>query len=124
MIRPIDASARPAPIMAAPNTTVRAMPTRSAIQPNAMAPAPEPSHASEFASAGIERALPRSAAIGLRATATISGAPYENVSMTSTTLAATHDAFVSMLSGVAVCACAASAAGIATGGPLAICCPP
>jgi hypothetical protein len=62
-----------------------------------MAPAPEPSQASEFARAGTERELPRSAAIGFRATGARSGAPYENVRMNRTTLAAAHDAFVSML---------------------------
>src|SRR5262245_19182137 len=73
------------------------MPMRSATQPEAMPPAPEPRQGSGFARAGTERELPRSAAIGFRATGARSGAPYENVRMNRTTLAAAHDAFVSML---------------------------
>lgn len=81
--------------MAAPKKTVGRMPKRSAIQPKASAPVPEPSQASEYASAGVERALSKSAAISLRATTTTSGAPYENVKMKSTMVAASHEAPVS-----------------------------
>ena len=89
---PCEARTRPAPIMQAPKITVARIPKRSATQPNAMAPVPAPSHASEFASAGIERALPSSSAIGLRETTTNSGVPDEKVNMKRTTPAATQDA--------------------------------
>ena len=100
-VPPWEANTNPAPIMTAPNTAVPRMPKRSAIQPNAMAPAPEPSHASAFANAGTERVLPRSAAMALRATGAISGAPYENVKMKRTTPAAIQDARVSTVGAAA-----------------------
>jgi hypothetical protein len=96
-VPPWEARPRPAPIMRPPKITVARMPTRSAIQPNAMAPVPAPSQAREFASAGMERGLASSSAIGLSDTTDKSGVPYENVKMNRTTQAANHDALVSML---------------------------
>ncbi len=96
-VPPCEARPRPMPIMTAPKITGARIPKRSAIQPKASAPVPEPSHASEFANAAMERGLPKSVAIGLRATGAIRGAPYENVKMNSTIIAAYHDAPVSML---------------------------
>ena len=72
---PAAESAKPAPIITAPNMTVQRTPMRSASQPMAMPPTPEPSQAKEPASAGSERELPSSAAMGLRATAVTRGAP-------------------------------------------------
>ena len=120
---PSEASASPAPSMAAPNTTVWRMPMRSAIQPKASAPVPEPSHAREFASAGTERVLPRSAAIGLRATTATRGAPYENVNMNSTTPAASHDLPVSTLWAAAACAARASPVGVERATPSSLLAP-
>ena len=83
--------------MTAPNDTVGRTPKRSATQPNASAPVPEPSHASACASAGMERALSNSAATSLSDTTTTSGAPYENVKINRTIAAANQDAPVSTL---------------------------
>ena len=55
------------------------MPIRSASQPIPTPPAAEPNQASAKASAGTERALPSSAAIGFSATTVIVGAPHDTV---------------------------------------------
>src|SRR3974390_1651959 len=88
-------SARPAPIIKAPQITVQRVPTRSAIRPMMMPPMPEPSHASELASAGIERVPSTSAAISLSATAVIHADPNAIISVQSAAEATIQDARLS-----------------------------
>src|SRR5664279_3675097 len=88
--------ARPSPIISEPQITVQRVPTRSAMRPIMMPPAPEPSQAMALAKAGIERVPPTSAAISLSATALIQAAP-NPISMTnSATEATTHDSLFSI----------------------------
>ena len=61
-------STSPSATISAPPMTVQRMPSRSASQPIAIPPRAEPNQASAKASAGTERALPSSAAIGFSAT--------------------------------------------------------
>ena len=82
--------------MMAPKITVHRTPILSATTPMAMPPAPSPTQANELASAGTERRPPVSAAISLRATMTIHGAPNETVRMTSATVATVQDSFDSI----------------------------
>ena len=89
-------SASPAPIISAPNITVQRVPTRSAMRPMRMPPAPEPSQASAEASAGTEREPPTSAAMSLSATAVIQAAPNAIIMVTSAMLATTQDERLSM----------------------------
>src|SRR6516225_7097247 len=88
-------SARPAPIIKAPQITVQRVPTRSAMRPMRMPPAPEPSQASELASAGIERVPSTSAAISLSATAVIHAEPNAIISVQSAAEATIQDARLS-----------------------------
>src|SRR3974377_1275863 len=88
-------SARPAPIIKAPQITVQSVPTRSAMRPMRMPPAPEPSQASELASAGIERVPSTSAAISLSATAVIHAEPNAIISVQSAAEATIQDARLS-----------------------------
>src|SRR5476651_2567342 len=88
-------SVSPTPIISEPQITVQRVPTRSAIRPIMMPPAPEPSQASALANAGIERVPPTSAAMSLSATAPIQAAP-KAISMTkSAVLATSHEALLS-----------------------------
>src|ERR1700712_3482610 len=86
---------RPRPIINEPKITVQRVPTRSAIRDMMMPPAPEPSHASELASAGTERNPPASLAMSLSATAVIQAAPNDIPSITSATEATAQEALVS-----------------------------
>ena len=86
----------PAPIISAPNITVQRVPTRSAMRPIMMPPAPEQSQASAEASAGIERMPPTSAAMSFSATAVIQAAPNAIIIVTSATEATTQDARLSI----------------------------
>src|SRR3974377_2336165 len=94
--RPRVDMVRPSPIINAPKITVPRVPTRSAIRPIIMPPAPEPSQATALASAGTERVPPTSLAISLRATTAIQAPPYDIVMMKSATEATTHDVLVSI----------------------------
>src|SRR5471030_55489 len=85
----------PSPIISEPQITVQRVPTRSAMRPIMMPPAPEPSQASALAKAGIERVPPTSAAISLSATAPIQAAPNAISMMNSATEATSHDALLS-----------------------------
>src|SRR5471032_2286913 len=87
---------RPSPIISDPQITVQRVPTRSAIRPIMMPPAPEPSQASALAKAGIERVPPTSAAISLSATAPIQAAPNDISIMNSATEATSHDCLFSI----------------------------
>ena len=100
---PIVEMARPVAIISAPPITVQRVPMRSAIWPIMMPPSPEPSQASELASAGIERAPPTSAAMSLSATAVIQLAPNAIISANSATKATTQDARDFNGSGIAAC---------------------
>ena len=62
-----------------------------------MPPAPEPSHASELASAGIEREPPSSPAMSLSATTMIQADPNAIIMTNSTTDATTQDSRVSIV---------------------------
>src|SRR3954466_3534291 len=62
-----------------------------------MPPNAAPNHASEDAKDGTERTPPISAAIGLSATTTIHGAPYDTPRITSDRAAGIHEVRVSML---------------------------
>ena len=86
---------RPRPIIKAPDITVQRVPTRSAIRDMMMPPVPEPSHASELASAGTERDPPTSLAMSLSATAVIQAAPNDIPSIMSATDATAQEALVS-----------------------------
>src|SRR3984893_10215685 len=86
---------RPRPIIKAPKITVQRVPTRSAIRDMMMPPVPEPSHASELASAGTERDPPTSLAMSLSATAVIQAAPNDIPSIMSATDATAQEALVS-----------------------------
>jgi hypothetical protein len=61
-----------------------------------MPPKPTPNQDSEPASAGVERAPPRSAAMAFNATTAIHGAPNEHAMARSATQATTQEALVSM----------------------------
>jgi hypothetical protein len=61
-----------------------------------MPPKPTPNQHSDPASAGVERAPPRSAAIAFSATTAIHGAPNEHAMASKETLATTQEALVSM----------------------------
>src|SRR6185312_2498076 len=89
----------PRPIISPPQTTVQRVPTRSAMRLMMMPPAPEPSQASELASAGIERAPPTSAATSFNATAMIHAAPNAIIMIRSATEATTQDSLVSIVEG-------------------------
>src|SRR6478752_9110122 len=86
---------RPRAIISAPDITVQRVPTRAAIRDMMMPPTPEPSHASELASAGMERAPPTSAAMSLSATAVIQDAPNDMPRMASAARATAQEALVS-----------------------------
>ena len=86
---------RPRPIISEPDITVQRVPTRSAIRDMRMPPAPEPSHASELASAGTERNPPTSLAMSLSATAVIQAAPNDIPSTSSATEATAQESLVS-----------------------------
>ena len=68
-------STSPAPIISVPPSTVQRTPIRSANNPMAMPPDPVPNQTSAAARDGMARGTPSVAAIGLRATTTMSGAP-------------------------------------------------
>src|SRR4051794_11114492 len=87
--------ARPAPIIREPKSTVERVPIRSAIRDIRMPPAPEPSHASALASAGMERAPPTSLAMSFSATTVIHAAPNDIPRIASATKATTQEALVS-----------------------------
>ena len=74
VLSPVETT-RPTPIISPPNATVHFTPIRSAMRPMAMPPNAEPSQASEYASAGTDRALPSSPAICFSATTATNGAP-------------------------------------------------
>src|ERR1700694_1253893 len=86
---------RPRPIIQAPDIPARRVPPRSAIRDMMTPPAPEPSHASELASAGTERDPPTSLAMSLSATAVIQAAPNDIPTMMSATDATAQEALVS-----------------------------
>src|SRR5471030_3313256 len=86
----------PSPIISEPQITVQRVPTRSAMRPIRIPPAPDPSQASALAKAGIERVPPTSAAISLSATAVIQAAPNAIIIMNSATEATSHDALLSI----------------------------
>src|SRR6478752_8535281 len=86
---------RPRPIISEPDITVQRVPTRSATRDMMMPPMPEPSQASELASAGMERAPPTSAAMSLSATAVIQAAPNDIPRMASAAEATAQEALVS-----------------------------
>src|SRR4051812_26825801 len=88
---------RPSATIKAPAITVQRVPTRSAIWPMRMPPTPDPSQASELASAGIERAPPSSAAISVRATTVIHAVPNAISIVASATPATTQDLLVSII---------------------------
>ena len=75
--------------------TVQRVPTRSATRDMMMPPTPEPSQASELASAGMERDPPTSAAMSLSATAVIQAAPNDIPRMASAAEATAQEALVS-----------------------------
>src|SRR3954466_9672802 len=87
--------ASPRPIISEPDITVQRVPTRSATRDMMMPPTPEPSQASELASAGMERAPPTSAAMSLSATAVIQAAPNDIPRMNSATEATAQEALLS-----------------------------
>ena len=66
------------------------------MRPMRIPPSPWPNQASELASAGIERAPPTSAAMGLSAITTIHGEPKESVMMPSAMLVTIQDDFDSI----------------------------
>ena len=70
-----DATIKPAANMAPQPITTRRTPTRPEIHPIRMPPRPEPIYVSDTASAGADRDVPNSAAIGFIATTVTSGAP-------------------------------------------------
>src|SRR6185437_6729271 len=86
----------PRPIISAPEITVQRVPTRSAMRPIRMPPMPEPSQASELASAGIDRAPPASAAMSLSPTAVIQAAPNAIIMVNKATEATTQESLVSI----------------------------
>src|SRR3981081_655860 len=86
---------RPRPIIKAPKITVQRVPTRSATRDMMTPPVPEPSHASELASAGTERDPPTSLAMSLSATAVIQAAPNDIPRTMSATDATAQEALVS-----------------------------
>ncbi len=87
--------ARPRPIINEPKMTVQRVPTRSATRDMIMPPMPEPSHASELASAGTERNPPASLAMSLSAIAVIQAAPNDIPRTKSATEATAQEALVS-----------------------------
>src|ERR1700761_2652511 len=93
---PIVEIESPTPIISVPNMTVQRVPTRSAMRPMMMPPAPWPNQASELASAGIERVPPSSPAMSLSATAMIQAAPNAIIMTSSATEATTQDSLVSI----------------------------
>ncbi len=95
-------SARPIAIITAPPATVQRTPIRSAMRPIRMPPRPDPIHISALAKAGIERWPPASAAISLRATMVIHGAPKAIAMMARMTPATSHEVRVST-DGIAAC---------------------
>ena len=94
---PSRASGRPTHTITAPNITVQRTPIRSAMRPIMMPPTPTPIQPREPANAGVSRAPPKSAAMDLSATMATHGAPNENPSVTSATVATTQDVRVSMV---------------------------
>src|SRR5579863_2440497 len=88
--------ARPSPIISEPKITVQRVPIRPAIWDMMMPPIPEPSQASELASAGTERDPPTSLAMSLSATAVIHAAPNDIASANSAADATAQDVLVSM----------------------------
>ena len=66
---------RPAASIAAPNSTMRRMPSHPDSQPAAMPPKAAPIKVKAPAAAGAARSVPNSAAIGRSATAESNGAP-------------------------------------------------
>src|SRR5579875_2910675 len=91
---------RPSAVITAPNITMRRTPMRSAIQPITMPPVPVPTQTSAAAKAMTERSLASEAAIGLSPTTTASGAPYEIDKIPIASVAASHEARLSTLSGI------------------------
>src|SRR5579862_1971509 len=87
--------ASPSAIIKEPMMTVVRVPTRSAIRDMRMPPSPEPSHASDVPSAGIERDPPTSAAMSLSPTAVIQAAPNDIASATSAADATAQEVLVS-----------------------------
>ena len=70
---------------------------RSAIRPIMMPPTPTPIQPREPANAGVSRVPPKSAAMDLSATTATHGAPNENASVRSATVATTQDVRVSIV---------------------------
>ena len=91
--------ARPRPIISDPKITVQRVPIRSAIRDIMMPPMPEPSHASELASAGTDRNPPTSLAMSLSAIAVIQAAPNDIPRTKSATEATAQEPLVSTESG-------------------------
>src|ERR1700748_1721122 len=89
----------PRPILSAPEITVQRVPMRSAIRLMMRPPVPEPSQASELASAGTERVPPNSAATSLSPTAMIQAEPNAIIMTNSATEATTQESFVSIVDG-------------------------
>jgi len=94
---PLAASARPAALIAAPSTTVRRTPKRSAARPIMGPPSAAPSHDRDAHSDTIWRVVPSSSEICRSATIEMKGAPNVTDMMPSAVMAATHDARLSML---------------------------
>src|ERR1700742_492348 len=86
---------RPRLIIEAPKITVARVPKRSATRAIMMPPKPEPSQASELASAGTERRPPASLAMSLSATAEIQAAPNDIPSTNSAAEATAQEDLVS-----------------------------
>jgi hypothetical protein len=77
--------------------TVQRTPILSAIRPIAIPPTADPSQASEYDSAGTDRILSNSAAIGFSATMVMTGAPKEIERMPSAVTATSQERRVSIV---------------------------
>src|SRR5262249_2604637 len=91
--------ASPSPIISELKITVARVPIRPASWDMMMPPTPEPSQASELASAGTERAPPASPAISFRATAVIQAAPNDIAKTKRAADATAHEVLVSTEAG-------------------------
>src|SRR5665213_985994 len=87
---------RPRPIISEPQMTVQRVPIRSAMRDMMIPPAPEPSHASALAKAGMERCPCTSLAMSLSATTLIQAPPNDIPRTNSATEATAQEALVSM----------------------------
>src|ERR1700742_1765521 len=91
---------RPSATITEPKMTVVRVPIRLATCDIRMPPTPQPTHASDVASDGIERDPPTSSAMSLSPTAVIQAAPYDMPSTTSAADATAQEALVSTETGV------------------------